>query len=238
MFPPLTRRANIKQHSRTPAHRVLPFPPTIDLNAEENNSSETWYDGKCQPKHPRLDFKARASWIKADGGQAFSTGFTSEICLHQQHLHVISEHTASPERSRSSVELGGWGGAAGPLPAGVYLQEVKRSDLSQLIWHLFKGTNTAEECACVKVPWFWGGGGGSGGSQTRRHALGAAPTHVLIRFPAVDPQTPLTAKVSLCSVLVGEVTRALVTRALVTVALVPAHETAQKQNQHGALAKC
>lgn len=114
-------------------------------------------------QHPRPVFKSTASWIKADGGQAFSTGVASEICLNQQHLHVISEHTASPERSRSSVELGGWGWQQAHFLLGVYLQEVKRSDLSELIWHLFKGTNTAEECACVKVPWFWGWWGRVGG---------------------------------------------------------------------------
>lgn len=72
-----------------------------------------------------------------------------------------------------------------------------------------------------------GVGGGSGESRPRRHALGAAPTRVSIGFPAVYPQTPPTAKISLCSVsvvVVGYPGRRY--------QLVPADEPAQKQNQH------
>lgn len=80
----------------------------------------------------------------------------------------------------------------------------------------------------------WGSGWGSGGSRPRRHALGAAPTRVSIEFPAVYPQTPPTAKISLCSVSVvgGGGGGGGGWYPWRRYQLVPAHETAQKQNQH------
>lgn len=59
-----------------------------------------------------------------------------------------------------------------------------------------------ESSLILRVGGQGGGLGGSGGSRPRRHALGAAPTRVSIEFPAVYPQTPPTAKISLCSVSV------------------------------------